>query len=113
MKRLEETWKTDLLEMFRGDFSLGTKVLVEEDEDGGQNGEERTKTEDDEVAHTFGKGSISSEVGVNTPVLEEGRGLVVEEVEIEDLFSSHGEDDINRAMETSKTTVCFDQSKRK
>ena len=44
----------NLLEMFRGDFSLGTKVLVKENEDGGDDREKCTKSKHNKVSNTLG-----------------------------------------------------------
>lgn len=63
----------NVLEVFTGDISVASKVLVEEDEDGRQNTEKSAETEDDEVTNTLREGRLSSKEGVLTSVSRKGR----------------------------------------
>ena len=49
--------------MFGGNVSLGSKVLVKEDEDGRQDTEEGSETEHNKVSNSFREGGLSSEEG--------------------------------------------------
>ena len=40
--------------MFRSDFTFGTKILIQKDEDGSDDTEECTETKHDKVSNTFG-----------------------------------------------------------
>ena len=59
--------------MFTRNISLGSKVLVEEDEAGRQDGEKDAEAEHDEVSNTLRKRRFASKVGVRSPVLLKGR----------------------------------------
>lgn len=69
--------------MFRGDFTLGTKVLVEEHQDGGNDGEQCSKSKDDEVADTLRERRLAAKERL-LPVVPSKRRKVV------GLFSTRG-----------------------
>ena len=49
--------------MFRRDFSLGTKVLVKNNQGGCPQAEKQTESKNDKVANTLGEGRLTSEEG--------------------------------------------------
>lgn len=53
----------DLLEVLGRDFTLGTKVLVHENQRGCQQAEKQTESKDDKVTNTLGDGRLTSKVG--------------------------------------------------
>ena len=67
----------NLLEMFGGNLSLGSEILVQEHQTSGDNTEESTETEDDQVTDTLGKRRYSSEEGGLSIVSEEGGAIVI------------------------------------
>jgi hypothetical protein len=71
--------------MFGGNLSLGSEILVQEHQNSGDNTEESTETEDDQVTDSLGKRRFSSEEGGLSIVSEEG-GVFVILYEIHVLF---------------------------
>jgi hypothetical protein len=58
--------------MFGGNLPLGSEILVQEHQNSGDNTEESTETEDDQVTDSLGKRRFSSEEGGLSIVSEEG-----------------------------------------
>lgn len=58
-----------LLKVLAGNVSLCSKVFVEEDQNGGEDAEQDSKSEHNEVPNTLREGSLSSEEGVLACVL--------------------------------------------
>ena len=69
-----------LLEVLTGDISHLSEVLVHEDENGGDDTEESTESEDDEVADALREGRLASEEGVLELVVREGGRELVRDV---------------------------------
>jgi hypothetical protein len=61
--------------MFTGDLSLVSEILVQKNEDGGDNAEKTTKTKHDEVSNSLREGGLSFKEGLLSLVLEEGWGV--------------------------------------
>jgi hypothetical protein len=68
----------NLLEMFTGDLSLGSEILVQENEDGGDDTEKSAKTKHDEVSNSLREWGLISKEGVLSLVYEEGWKVVIE-----------------------------------
>jgi hypothetical protein len=63
--------------MFGGNLPLGSEILVQEHQNSGDNTEESTETEDDQVTDSLGKRRFSSEEGGLSIVSEEGGVFVI------------------------------------
>ena len=72
IKSSTDTFLQNLLEMFGGDFTFGTKILIQKDEDGSDDTEECTETQNDKVSYTFREWWITTKEGILSIVTEEG-----------------------------------------
>ncbi len=67
-----------LLKMFTGDFSLGSKVLVDVHDHGGDDAEKQSESEHNSVPNPSREGGLSlREKGFGSRILKEGRDDVV------------------------------------
>lgn len=83
-----------LLKVLTGDVSLGTEVLVHQDQDGGHDTEKRSETEHDKVSNTDRKGSLSAEEGLLAGIAGKGGCLLSDK-------SGHGESPIGSIATTA------------
>lgn len=76
----------NLLEMFRGNVTFGTKELVNVDEHSSHETEEEAKSKHNGISNTLTQRSLASKVGVLTLVLEEGGRVIVDTKGVQDCF---------------------------
>ena len=79
------------VEVFGGHAGVALELLVEVDDAGGEDGEQRTETEDDDVADGLGEGGVALEVTRLAGVLGEGGDELICEP-IDDGRRRHGGD---------------------
>ena len=79
------------VEMLGGHVGIALKLLVEVDDGGGEDGEQRTETEDDDVADGLGEGGVALEVTRLAGVIGEGGDELICEP-IDDGLRRHGGD---------------------
>ena len=77
--------------MLGGHVGVALELLVEVDDEGGEDGEQRTETEDDDVADGLGEGGVALEVTRLAGVLGEGGDELICEP-IDDGRRRHGGD---------------------
>ena len=77
--------------MLGGHVGVALELLVEVDDEGGEDGEQRTETEDDDVADGLGEGGVALEVTRLAGVIGEGGDELICEP-IDDGLRRHGGD---------------------
>jgi len=85
-----QTTSINLLEMFTGDFSFGSEILVDVNNHRSDEAEQETESEDNGVSNPGWKGRLSlGEEGFLSFVLQEGWELVIPVVDVDKV--RHGE----------------------
>ena len=77
------------VEVLGGHVGIALELLVEVDDGGGEDGEERTEAEDDDVTDGLGEGGVAPEVTLLARVLDEGGDEVIGEP-LDDKIGRHG-----------------------
>ena len=77
------------VEVLGGHVGIALELLVEVDDGGGEDGEERTEAEDDDVTDGLGEGGVALEVTLLAGVLGEGGDEVIAEP-LDDDIGRHG-----------------------
>ena len=77
------------VEVLGGHVGIALELLVEVDDGGGEDGEERTEAEDDDVTDGLGEGGVAPEVTLLARVLGEGGDEVIGEP-LDDKIGRHG-----------------------
>mmetsp|Transcript_33612 Transcript_33612/g.79276 ORF Transcript_33612/g.79276 Transcript_33612/m.79276 type:complete len:82 (-) Transcript_33612:626-871(-) len=77
--------------MFACNFSLGTEVLVDVDNQGGDDAEKQSESDDDGIPDPLGERSLAlGEEACLSFVLGEGWKIVIPVAEIDKVHSTHG-----------------------
>ena len=77
------------VEVLGGHVGIALELLVEVDDGGGEDGEERTEAEDDDVTDGLGEGGVALKVTGLARVLGEGGDEVIAEP-LDDEIGRHG-----------------------
>ena len=77
-ERPADAWELTV-EVLGGHVGVALELLVEEDDGGGEDGEQRAEAEDDDVADGLGEGGVTLEVTLHAGVLGEGRDELIGE----------------------------------
>ena len=93
------------VEVLGGHVGIALELLVDVDDGGGEDGEERTEAEDDDVTDGLGEGGVAPEVTLLARVLGEGGDEVIGEP-LDDEIGRHG-GWVGILRETAELALCF------
>ena len=93
------------VEVLGGHVGIALELLVEVNDGGGEDGEERTEAEDDDVTDGLGEGGVALKVTGLARVLGEGGDEVIAEP-LDDEIGRHG-GWVGILRETAELALCF------
>ena len=93
------------VEVLGGHVGIALELLVEVDDGGGEDGEERTEAEDDDVTDGLGEGGVALEVTILAGVLGEGGDELIGEP-LDDEIGRHGGWVVS-FVKTAELALCF------